>query len=217
MLEARPTQLLGRRATASRASMPHHGRRTWRRTARAARSSWHEPPTRRCTPFISRARGAAAGPRSTRAAASRCSPRRARTTWRLTIRATSCPTSECARYVISPPLRVAGDRDALWGGLADGSLALIATDHVPDRRRLEKQLAGAVRSTASATARPGIETLLAIVYNEGVARGRITHRADGRRALDDAGPPVRPELEGRDRGRPRRRPGALRPDRSGAP
>ena len=61
----------------------------------------------------------------------------------------------CARFVISPPLRSAADRDALWEGLADGSLDLVATDHVADRVAVEKAEAGAEapRSTRSATAR----------------------------------------------------------------
>ena len=53
---------------------------------------------------------------------------------------------------------------------------------------------------------PGIETLLAIVYAEGVAKGRMTRRAHGRPARDHARPPVRPAREGRDRGRQRRGP-----------
>ena len=48
----------------------------------------------------------------------------------------------CARYVISPPLRTPADRDALWAGLADGSLDLVATDHVADRVAIEKAEAG---------------------------------------------------------------------------
>jgi dihydropyrimidinase len=81
----------------------------------------------------------------------------------------------CARYVIAPPLRSPADRDALWAGLADGSLDLVATDHVPDRLSVEKAEAarGAPFNKISNGA-PGIETLLAIVYAEGVARGRLT-------------------------------------------
>ncbi len=81
----------------------------------------------------------------------------------------------CARYVISPPLRAAADRDAMWEGLADGSLDLVATDHVPDRVAVEKGAAarGAPFNEISNGA-PGIETLLTILYSEGVAHGRIT-------------------------------------------
>jgi dihydropyrimidinase len=81
----------------------------------------------------------------------------------------------CARSLISPPLRSAADRDALWDGLASGALDLVATDHVADRLAVEK--AGAARGVPfdkfSAGA-PGIETLLAMVYDGGVAGGHIT-------------------------------------------
>jgi dihydropyrimidinase len=81
----------------------------------------------------------------------------------------------CARYVISPPLRSPADRDALWEGLADGTLDLVATDHVPDRLAVEKaEAARGVPFNEISNGAPGIETLLSIVYSEGVATGRIT-------------------------------------------
>ncbi len=82
------------------------------------------------------------------------------------------PAEEAARYVISPPLRAAGQPDALWAGLATGDLALVATDHVPDRLAVEKQTWRESFDRIS-NGGPGIETLLALVYSEGVARGRI--------------------------------------------
>jgi len=81
----------------------------------------------------------------------------------------------CARSLISPPLRSAADRDALWDGLASGALDLVATDHVADRLAVEK--AGAAQGVPFdkiSNGAPGIETLLATVYDGGVARGRIT-------------------------------------------
>jgi dihydropyrimidinase len=83
------------------------------------------------------------------------------------------PDEECCRYVISPPLRSLADRAALWEGLADESLSLVATDHVPDRVAVEKRLVGQPFTEIS-NGGPGIETLLTVVYSEGVARGRIT-------------------------------------------
>jgi dihydropyrimidinase len=81
----------------------------------------------------------------------------------------------CAGYVISPPLRSTSDLDALWAGLADGSLDLVATDHVPDRLGVEKaEAAAGVPFDRISNGAPGIETLLTLVYGEGVARGRIT-------------------------------------------
>jgi dihydropyrimidinase len=83
--------------------------------------------------------------------------------------------TRCACYVISPPLRSAADRDALWAGLADGSLDLVATDHVPDRVGVEKaEAAKGISFDRISNGAPGIETLLALVYSEGVVRGRLT-------------------------------------------
>jgi dihydropyrimidinase len=80
-----------------------------------------------------------------------------------------------AQCVISPPLRPLSDQEALWAGLAAGELDVIATDHVPDRMAVEK--AEAERGVAFdriSNGAPGIETLLAIAYSEGVAKGRLT-------------------------------------------
>jgi len=80
---------------------------------------------------------------------------------------------EGLQYVISPPLRAPADRDALWDALRDGGLDLVATDHVPDRLAVDKRLIGQSFDQISNGA-PGMETLLAIVYSEGVQRGRVT-------------------------------------------
>jgi dihydropyrimidinase len=82
---------------------------------------------------------------------------------------------DVACAIISPPLRSPADGDELWTGLADGSLDLVATDHVPDRRGVEKaEVAAGVPFDRISNGAPGIETLLSIVYSEGVTRGRIT-------------------------------------------
>lgn len=81
---------------------------------------------------------------------------------------------ECAKAVISPPLRSGDDREALWQGLAERDLDLVATDHVPDRAGVEKGDAGrGVPFDRISNGAPGIETLLAIVH-DGAATGRIT-------------------------------------------
>jgi dihydropyrimidinase len=82
------------------------------------------------------------------------------------------PDAQCACYVISPPLRSAADRDALWAALADGALNVVSTDHVPDTladKRGWDECFDLVSNGA-----PGIETLLGNVYGQGVARGRLT-------------------------------------------
>src|SRR3989304_545296 len=85
-------------------------------------------------------------------------PRRGRRTWRPRRR------------------RGGGQGDALGEGLADGSLALVGTDHVPDRVAVEKRSWRESFDRISNGA-PGIETLLTLVYSEGVAAGRISLEA----------------------------------------
>jgi dihydropyrimidinase len=80
---------------------------------------------------------------------------------------------EVIRSVISPPLRSEADRGALWLGLRAGGLDLVATDHVPDRLAVEKRCPAPPFPQISNGA-PGIETLLSVVYSEGVAGGQIS-------------------------------------------
>jgi dihydropyrimidinase len=61
-----------------------------------------------------------------------------------------------------PPLRTSADNDALWRGVADGSVHTIGSDHVP--RKLERKL-GSV--WASDTGCPGTAMLLPILLSEG--------------------------------------------------
>ena len=80
--------------------------------------------------------------------------------------------AQVIRSVISPPLRTDADRRALWLGLRAGGLDLIASDHVPDRLAVEKRMPAPPFPQISNGA-PGIETLLAIVYGVGAARGEL--------------------------------------------
>jgi dihydropyrimidinase len=82
---------------------------------------------------------------------------------------------ECAKSVISPPLRSVDDQAALWSGLAADELSLVATDHVPDRVAVEKgDAARGVAFDRISNGAPGIETMLSVVYGTGVATGRIS-------------------------------------------
>jgi len=81
--------------------------------------------------------------------------------------------AEVIKSVISPPLRTEADRQSLWLGLARAGLDLVATDHVPDRVAVEKRVPAPPFPQLSNGA-PGIETLLSVVYSEGVARGLIS-------------------------------------------
>jgi dihydropyrimidinase len=82
---------------------------------------------------------------------------------------------EAAKYVGQPPLRTQHDVDALWNGLWAGDIQTFCTDHAP--WRLADKLDPAVDLT---NLRPGVadlDTLLPMLFSEGVATGRISpHR-----------------------------------------
>ncbi len=82
------------------------------------------------------------------------------------------PDADCARYILSPPLRSPADREALWVALADETLNVVSTDHVPDTVAEKRGWDTCFDQISNGA--PGIETLLALVYSEGVQRGRIT-------------------------------------------
>jgi dihydropyrimidinase len=81
--------------------------------------------------------------------------------------------AEVIKRVISPPLRSASDVDALWQGLRDGVLDTVGSDHVPDRMAVEKHLPAPPFPEIS-NGGPGIETLLSVLYSQGVAAGRLS-------------------------------------------
>jgi dihydroorotase len=70
---------------------------------------------------------------------------------------------------VHPPLRSTEDRDALWDGLADGTIDAVATDHAP--HAVEEKEAEFDQSPPGTI---GLETALAAVLTHGVATGRIT-------------------------------------------
>jgi dihydropyrimidinase len=80
--------------------------------------------------------------------------------------------NEVIKRVISPPLRTQADVDALWAGLREGVLDIVGSDHVPDRLDTEKRVPAPPFPEIS-NGGPGIETLLSVVYSEGVAKGRM--------------------------------------------
>jgi dihydropyrimidinase len=77
------------------------------------------------------------------------------------------------KYVMSPPLRTAADTNALWEGLADGSIQTAATDHCPFTFARKKELGS--RSFADCpNGAPGVETRIPLLFSEGVSAGRLT-------------------------------------------
>lgn len=65
---------------------------------------------------------------------------------------------------IGPPLREHSNGEALWAGVRDGEIDILASDHAP-RRRAEKLL-GRKDIFSAPFGSPGLETLLAILYDE---------------------------------------------------
>ena len=87
---------------------------------------------------------------------------------------------EGAKWVCSPPFREQSDQLALWGGVADGSLQVVSTDHCPfwyeggrDGRTAGKEL-GKGNFAAIPNGCPGIEDRMMIMYTHGVRSGRIS-------------------------------------------
>lgn len=73
-------------------------------------------------------------------------------------------------YICAPPLRGHADQFALWSALADGTLAMVSTDHCPwtgeEKNQPDfTQVPGGV---------PSIEARLALLHHYGVRRGRLS-------------------------------------------
>jgi dihydropyrimidinase len=71
-------------------------------------------------------------------------------------------------FVGQPPLREQADRDALWRGLADGTIDVLATDHAPWTRAQKMDPALSI-----ARVRPGVsdlQSMLPMYFSEGVRR-----------------------------------------------
>jgi dihydropyrimidinase len=75
----------------------------------------------------------------------------------------------------NPPFRAADDVAAMWEGLADGSIDLVASDHVP-RKRATKDIALWKASQGF----PGTATILPILLEHGYHRGRLSLERIGR-------------------------------------
>ena len=75
------------------------------------------------------------------------------------------------KYIMSPPLRTAQDRDTLWDGVRGGGVDVIGTDHCPFFYSREKQL-GKGDFTLAPGGIPGVEARIPLMFSE-VAAGRL--------------------------------------------
>jgi dihydropyrimidinase len=77
----------------------------------------------------------------------------------------TCETAPCPAGKVNPPLRHAADVDALWEGVADDTIDVVASDHVP--RRFEAKDGGIWKASPGF---PGVATLLPVLLTEGRRR-----------------------------------------------
>ncbi|MBT6340824.1 MAG: dihydropyrimidinase [Desulfobacula sp.] len=79
-----------------------------------------------------------------------------------------------AKYVMSPPLRTKESNKALWEGINQGHVQVVATDHCPFDIKGKKDMNGTDDYKKIPNGAPGIETLLILMHSEGVVKGRIS-------------------------------------------
>lgn len=77
-----------------------------------------------------------------------------------------------ARYIGMPPLREEADVEALWDGIAAGTIDTVATDHAP--WMLRDKIDPDLDLTTSRKGLAELDTFLPLLYDRGVRSGRIT-------------------------------------------
>ncbi len=83
------------------------------------------------------------------------------------------PENAGLKYVMAPPLRKLADRQALWQGLREGAVDVVATDHCPFDFEKKKALGGK-DFTRCPGGIPGVETRIPLIFSEGVGKKRIS-------------------------------------------
>ncbi len=75
-------------------------------------------------------------------------------------------------YIASPPFRQAEDCESLWQGIKNQWISVVGTDHCPFTRAQKDSGNRHFHTTPNGL--PGVETLLPLLYSEGVRKNRIT-------------------------------------------
>jgi dihydropyrimidinase len=83
---------------------------------------------------------------------------------------------EGAKFCCSPPPRDKAAQEAIWRGLKNGTFQVFSSDHAPYRFDETGKLAAGPKATFRQIANglPGLETRLALLFSEGVGKGRLT-------------------------------------------
>ncbi len=77
-----------------------------------------------------------------------------------------------SKFVMSPPLRKKSDQEALWSGIKQNLIQVVATDHCPfcmDQKRMGEHAFNKIPNGA-----PGIEHRVSLMFSEGVVKNRIS-------------------------------------------
>lgn len=80
---------------------------------------------------------------------------------------------DALQFLLSPPLRNARHNDALWCGISDGAIDVVATDHCAFSMAQRQQLSGGDFSRCP-NGLPGVENRLLLLFSHGVMTGRIS-------------------------------------------
>jgi len=80
---------------------------------------------------------------------------------------------ECAKFVLSPPLRRAEDNESIWNGLTHELIDIIGTDHCSFNFKKQKEH-GIDDFSKIPNGIPGVEHRPRLIYTYGVNGGRIT-------------------------------------------
>jgi dihydropyrimidinase len=79
---------------------------------------------------------------------------------------------EGAKWVMSPPLRQKKDQAALWAGINQGTVQVVATDHCPFMWEQKKM--GVHDFSKIPNGHPAVEHRMELLFSEGVAKGKIS-------------------------------------------
>jgi dihydropyrimidinase len=83
------------------------------------------------------------------------------------------PGFEGAKWVMTPPIREQWNQEKLWRGLKTNDLQVVSTDHCPFCMKEQKEL-GKDDFSKIPNGGPGVEHRMSLIYNGGVAEGRIS-------------------------------------------
>jgi dihydropyrimidinase len=79
---------------------------------------------------------------------------------------------QTVKYVLSPPLREEADQDALWNGLANGTVRVVGTDHCPFS--FQQKSVGKDDFRLIPNGAGGVEHRAGLLFTYGVLTGRIS-------------------------------------------